>query len=728
MGKKQILYVEDDQALARLVQKRLETDGYAVDLAFDRKQGIKQFQCSSYDVLIVDQTLPEGSGLDLVRIIALTGRLPVTIMVTGTGSEETAVEAMKMGLSDYLVKDLEGGFLNLLPVVIENALHQRVQRNQSIYMERELALRGRIADIFLASTEKEMFGEVLTVLVGSVQSRYGIFGYLDEEGAAVLAGIYTDDINQYNMLGQWPRFPHATWADSPWGLLLSGKTPFITNELFAFPLSCEHVIRSLIVPIVYQGELIGFIGAANKASEYQPDESEMLVNIARYIAPLLDARLKKDRQEKKRCLAEEKLRNLTRKLTIKIKVMKCLRKITELMQNPKLSEDEILQGVVDLTHLGWQYPEITCARIALKGKTFQTVDYRETAWKLSSTIKMDQEVHGTLDVCYLREKPEEEEGLFLMEERRLLEDIAERLGTLIQRKQIERELAQAHRLEAVGQLAAGIAHEINTPTQYVGDNTRFLKDAFGDINKLFDKFQQVLQAAKTGCQTDAMLAELESFARDTDLNFLGAEIPKAIDQSLDGVNRVASIVRAMKEFSHPGSQQKQNIDLAHAVENAVTISRNEWKYVANVVTDFDPKLPLVLCLPSELNQVILNLIVNAAQSIAEKKAKEGGESGTISVRTRLDGDWAELRVEDTGTGIAESVRHQIFNPFFTTKEPGKGSGQGLFIAHNIITKKHDGTIDYQTQIGRGSVFIIRLPIHETEEEMAEEVSGDSASI
>jgi signal transduction histidine kinase len=278
--------------------------------------------------------------------------------------------------------------------------------------------------------------------------------------------------------------------------------------------------------------------------------------------------------------------------------------------------------------------------------------------------------------------------------------------------QMERELAQAHRLEAVGQLAAGIAHEINTPTQFVGDNTRFLKNAFSDINALLDKIHRLLQAAKIGSLTPEVLADVENTFNQSDMQYLNGEIPKAIDQSLEGLGRIAAIVRAMNEFSHPGNTQKLNVDLAHAIENALTISRNEWKSVAKVVTDFDPRLPMVACLPGDLNQVILNLIVNAAHSIAEKNGAQTGPEGTIAIRTRQNGDWAEIQVEDTGAGIPEEIRHCIFDPFFTTKAPGKGSGQGLSIAHNIITKKHGGTIQFHSQTGQGATFIIRLPIKE----------------
>jgi signal transduction histidine kinase/DNA-binding response OmpR family regulator len=711
-----ILYVEDDQALARLAQKRFERAGYAVDLAFDSKKGLEKYQSAAYDVLIVDQTLPEGNGLDLIRTLAALGPLPVAVMVTGTGNETIAVEAMKLGLSDYLVKDLEGGFLNLLPVIIENALRQRRMREEGVRLERELALRSRIADIFLTSAEKEMYAAVLNVLVGAAQSKYGIFSYLDEDQVAVLAGIVTDTTGNCNILGKNDLVHHETWADSPWGHALLQKKSFLSNQLFVFPITCEEIVRSLIVPIIFQEEIIGFIGVANKNGDYSQQEREMLENIARYIAPSLDARLKRDRQEKERRQAEENLHKLTRKLSIKVKVMKCLRAVSEWLQNPRLTEDEIFQGVVDLAPSGWQYPEITCARIVLRGKVFESANYQETPWKISSLIKVDQESQGSLEIGYLQEQPAEVEGPFLYEERGLLDDITERLGILMKRKQIENELAQVHRLEAVGQLAAGIAHEINTPTQFVGDNTRFLKDAFEDINSLFDKFNMLLQAAKNGSLTPDVLADVESALGEADLHYLNEEIPKAINQSLEGVGRVATIVRAMKEFSHPGSEQKQNVDLAHSIENAVTISRNEWKYVAKVITDFDPHLPMVACLPSELNQVILNLVINAAHAIADKYGADAGPEGIITIRTRQDGDLAEIRVEDTGAGIPEKIRHRIFDPFFTTKEPGKGTGQGLFIAHNIVTKKHGGTIDFQSQIGYGTTFVIRLPIQEKIEE------------
>lgn len=278
-----------------------------------------------------------------------------------------------------------------------------------------------------------------------------------------------------------------------------------------------------------------------------------------------------------------------------------------------------------------------------------------------------------------------------------------------ERKAIELQLTQAHKLEAIGQLAAGIAHEINTPTQYIGDNTRFLQEAFGTLNSLLPKYQAVLSAAKQGKVTSEQVAELEQASREGDLEFLISEIPLAIQQTLEGVDRVTRIVRAMKDFSHPGGAEKNPVDLNHAIESTVTVARNEWKYVANVEFDLDKTLPLVPCFPGEINQLLLNLVVNAAHAIEEVVSKTPDAKGTITIRTAKLQNAVEIVVKDTGGGIPISIRKKIFDPFFTTKEVGKGTGQGLAIARSVMAK-HGGTIDFESEVGQGTTFFVRLPL------------------
>ena len=281
-------------------------------------------------------------------------------------------------------------------------------------------------------------------------------------------------------------------------------------------------------------------------------------------------------------------------------------------------------------------------------------------------------------------------------------DITERMA-------LEEQLRQAQKLESIGQLAAGIAHEINTPTQYIGDNVQFLKGAFADLGLLLAKYELLWVAAKGGAPCGETVEEVSAAVEDADVGYLLAEIPKAIEQTLEGVTRVATLVGAMKDFSHPGTKEKIDLDLNRAIESTLTVARNEWKYVADMETDYDPTLPMVSCLPGEFNQAILILIVNAAHAIADVIAKGGPQKGKIKVQTLNCPEWDEVRIQDTGSGIPQTIRARIFDPFFTTKEIGKGTGQGLAIARSVIVDKHGGTIHFETEEGNGTTFIIRLP-------------------
>lgn len=280
---------------------------------------------------------------------------------------------------------------------------------------------------------------------------------------------------------------------------------------------------------------------------------------------------------------------------------------------------------------------------------------------------------------------------------------------ITERRMLEDQLLQAQKLESVGQLAAGIAHEINTPTQYIGDNVRFLKDAFRDIESLLANYERLLAAAKDNTLSREAVQEVNIMVERADADYLMEEIPKAIEQTLEGVTRVSTIVSAMKEFSHPNTKEKIPLDLNHAIQSTITVARSEWKYVADLETELDSTLPPISCQPGEFNQMILNLIINAAHAIADVVGKGGLTKGKITIQTQNCPEWAEIRICDTGTGIPEKVRARIFDPFFTTKEIGKGTGQGLAIARSVVVDKHGGTIHFETLEGKGTTFIIRLP-------------------
>ena len=311
-------------------------------------------------------------------------------------------------------------------------------------------------------------------------------------------------------------------------------------------------------------------------------------------------------------------------------------------------------------------------------------------------------------------------------EDRAVAGIVVNIQDVTERKQAEMRLAQARKLESIGRLAAGIAHEINSPMQFIGDNTHFLQQAFAELRRVQELYAELLEKSQTGSVPAALLDQVETAVADADLDFLAAKIPQALQRSQEGVERVSQLVGAMKEFSHPGTKEQAYVDLNRTIESAVVLSRNEWKYLAEMELDLDRSLPQVRCLPGEISQVLVNLIVNAAHAIGDANGTTDGANdgkndakGTIAVSTRLQGDRVEVRLHDTGPGIPEGVQQHIFDPFFTTKEVGKGTGQGLAIAHDTIATRHGGELYFETRQGMGTTFVIRLPVNGHEDPPAE---------
>jgi PAS domain S-box-containing protein len=273
---------------------------------------------------------------------------------------------------------------------------------------------------------------------------------------------------------------------------------------------------------------------------------------------------------------------------------------------------------------------------------------------------------------------------------------------ITERKIAEQRLASGEQLESIGRLAAGVAHEINTPIQYLNDSVYFIREAMQDL------------LAHNAKLTAALPVPAEP---DEDIEDLKRELPPALDRVADGLARIAEIVRSMKEFSHVDQREMSRVDLNRAINSTLVIARTEYKYIADLRTDLQ-ELPPVTCHGGQINQVVLNLVVNAAHAIADKnKGEVSPERGLITVTTRIEDGFAVISISDTGGGIPEAIRKRIFEPFFTTKEVGRGTGQGLSIAHNAI-KAHGGKLDFVTEIGKGTTFNVRLPLPDSDEEAA----------
>lgn len=273
---------------------------------------------------------------------------------------------------------------------------------------------------------------------------------------------------------------------------------------------------------------------------------------------------------------------------------------------------------------------------------------------------------------------------------------------------MQRRLSQAEKLESVGRLAAGIAHEINTPTQYTSTNIAFLAEAYDDLARVMTRISQLTREVDR-TEVPDILTEMNQVLNDADWEFLETEIPQALEQSQEGLQRIQSIVSAMKRFSHPAGENAEMCNINQAIETTVTIARNEWKYVAEMQLELDPNLPAAPCFIDQFNQVLLIMIINSAHAIEDLFGETEEKMGKITLRTEATEHDILISCSDNGAGMADEVRQRIFDPFFTTKEVNKGTGQGLTIANDIITNKHHGSIDVQSEPGVQTTFIIRLP-------------------
>jgi PAS domain S-box-containing protein len=290
----------------------------------------------------------------------------------------------------------------------------------------------------------------------------------------------------------------------------------------------------------------------------------------------------------------------------------------------------------------------------------------------------------------------------------ILLDVTPRKQAEAERDRMELDLRLGQKLESVGQLAAGIAHEINTPIQFVGDTVTFLDDSFAALTVLLAEYGRLHEAARLGAVNGTVLRDVAAAEDEADLDYLTERVSQAFERAFDGIGRVAGIVGAMRSFAHPPTSQKVPVDINAALCNTLVVAANEYKYYADVETGFGD-LPLVVCDAGDMNQVFLNLLVNAAHAVQDAVG-DSGRRGTIAISTRIEGSDAVVTVRDTGLGIAPDVVNRVFEPFFTTKEIGRGTGQGLALVRSIVADKHEGRVTLETTVGEGTTFEVHLPI------------------
>ncbi len=275
-------------------------------------------------------------------------------------------------------------------------------------------------------------------------------------------------------------------------------------------------------------------------------------------------------------------------------------------------------------------------------------------------------------------------------------------------------LQRADKLIEMGQLAAGIAHELNTPIQYIADNFLFLDRAFKLLMNATELCKTALESVPPGQANGKAVAAAQKALAENEIDYLRQDMPDALDQSREGLRRIADIVAAMRRFSHPSNDLVVATDLREVIETTAAVARNEWKYAAELHMQFDDRLPEVPCVRDAIARVILNLLINAAHTVADANRVNGRPKGTIAIRTRLCGNAAEVTIADNGLGIPDEIQSRIFEPFFTTKSVGGGTGQGLALARATVVERHKGELFFETETGKGTTFHVRLPLQQPE--------------
>ena len=700
-----ILLIEDNPGDIRLVKEILRSTNHAsfhLSHVPSLAAAAERLAEQPPDLILLDLSLPDGLGVEtFLRCREFASAIPIVVL-SGSANEAVAVEAVRLGAQDYLVKSLIDGDL------IARSLRYALARHRA-------EAQTRASEQFAVATLNALSAHI---------------AILDENGAILAVNKAWNDYAVQN--GGRP-FLASTKSTAKINYLAICEASSGPCSASAF--ECAQGIRAVMT-----GQLDEY---AREYPCHSPDEQRWFLWRARRFPdsePVrvviahedITARVQSEIAALEAHKASEQAR-----LDVELvnrDLQEAMRRANELMASAKMEAQaktallealpSILISMDDTYNITQWNPaaEATFGLTALE-VIGQSLEQFQIFWVWARVVEGLRKCKSSLLPASLEDVPftrldgtEGFLGITITPLKGIRDEIVGFLllgADVTRRKLLETQIVHAQKMESIGQLAAGIAHEINTPIQYIGDNARFLEEGFGALSSLLARFQQLLIGSEAGATPPGIVAEVEAITTEADLEYLLEEMPKAISQSLDGVARVSRIVQAMKHFSHPGTTEKTPLDINRAIDSTLTVARNEWKYAADVTTDFDPNLPLVPCLPGDFSQVILNLIVNAAHAIADV-VKDSGDKGLIVLSTRREGDWAEIRVRDTGTGIPSAARSRIFDPFFTTKEVGRGTGQGLSIAHSIIVEKHGGEISFDTETGKGTTFLLRLPLQSEE--------------
>jgi len=733
-----ILVVEDDPGLRRLILRRLGREGYRTRGASSGAEALVEARaCDGPSLLLLDYQLPDMNAHTLVNELQKDGVLHPFVIMTGHGDERLAVELMKLGAWDYLIKD--DGFLDFLPLTVRRA-EDRLRRELELEQARaEVAERERYHRGLLQQLQD---GLVVVGIDGCVVDANERFEALLGRGTGSLAGVHCAEIATFFEAGGEPDGV-STVAE-----VLAGSGP--RQRLYSYTRDDGDIAW---VDVVFsplrnaEGEPWQVVVAVRDVTELKTitEEQQLVIEVSRLLNQATD------RADAMRGLLE-RLHAWSGSDAVAVRL--ALGDDFPYFETRGFGETFVQserhlctagpEGQVLLGADGSPRLACLCGSV-LQGRADPAQPFFTASgsfWTNStSTLRVEATeealggpIRGTchgagyesIALIPLRHG-ERVLGLLQFNDRRvgrfsrrrvdLLERIAQHVALAVAqylgREELRRrevELRHAQKMDSLGRLSSGIAHEINTPLQYLGDSLHFVRSAY-ESTLARGGFDRVLSAVvDVEDHTDPMVQRERLGAEAFDPEFLIEELPRAFERAEQGLDRVRAIVRSMRQLSHPSGERPTPADLNQLVRDTLVVARNEYKYVATVVLDLD-ELPPIRCFASDLGQVLLNLLVNAAQAIEDDPARGRG-LGNITIATRLVGDEVELSVTDDGAGVPEPLRRRLFEPFFTTKPPGKGTGQGLAIAYAIVVDRHGGSIGCDDAEGGGTRFVVRLPLQE----------------
>lgn len=650
-----------------LLRSGLECDTHRVETETGFRQALEEFKP---DVILADYSLPRFSGMQALRMVQKLRLDTPVILVSGTDTVDVFLKCLKAGVADFLLQD---NFLRLGPAV-EAALKSTRMRRAYKQAEDERATLAIRFSAFADSTNDAMI----------VSDGDGLIRYWNRAATSIF-GFSADEMLGEPLLRIIPEHSQAQHVTAMKAAATSG------SEARRSPQRATGLHKSGVeIPVEFT------LGSWDEGDE------RFIMAVARDLT--------------ERAQAEQSLHDINDRLMLRDSAL-------EAAANGIFIADP--QGTILWANkafarmTGYSIEEVVGKNPKLQKSGKQDEAFYREMWATIASGQVwrgeivNRKKDGTHYIDDMTITPILDEHGEIGHYIAVKQDVTQRHQIEDEHQALEAQLAQAHKLESLGQLAAGIAHEINIPTQSVGDNTHFLEERFCELVTLLRKAEDLAQAVCRGEGSVELASELAAAFEAADVDYLEEEIPRAIEQSLDGVERIRKIVQSVKEISHPGAEEMIQLDLNSAIQSTIVVATNEWKYVARMETDLDPNLPPILCLPGQINQVLLDMIVNAAHAIADVMSGEAGEMGTITMSTRRAGDSVEIRIADTGIGIPEEARGKVFDRFYTTKEVGQGTRQGLSIAYAVVVKKHGGSIDFETEMGHGTTFVIRLPLQPT---------------